>query len=98
MSDASTPDASTPDVSDASSGEEGRRDRRSAAQGRFYIVQSRPTPQEGLCLLDDGRAVLCAIDDRADARIAASGYEDLEVVRHSDLDVRERERVREALQ
>lgn len=96
MNDASKPDASTPDVSDASS--EGRRDRRSTTQDRFYIVQSRSTPQEGLCLLDDGRSVLCAVDDRADARIVASGHEDLEAVRHSDLSVREQERVREALQ
>ena len=98
MNDASKPDASTPDVSDASSEGGSRRDRRSTTQDRFYIVQSRSTPQEGLCLLDDGRSVLCAIDDRADARIVASGHEDLEVVRHSDLSVGERERVREALQ
>lgn len=64
---------------------------------RFYIVESNPTSEEDRCLLEDGRAVLCAVEDRADARIIALGHEGLEVVAHSELSPQERERVTEAL-
>lgn len=64
---------------------------------RFYIVQLGPPPTEDLCLLEDGSAVLCAIEERADARIAALSHESLEMVAHSQLSKEERKRVDEAL-
>mgnify|MGYP000633228207 CR=1 FL=1 len=65
---------------------------------QFYIVQSDPDSSADRCLLEDGRAVLCAVEDRADARIIALGHDGLEVVAHSELSPQERERVADALQ
>ncbi len=75
-----------------------RESRRPAQNERFYIVHLTPSSRDNLCVLEDGSAVLCAIEDRADARIAALSHEKLEVVPHSQLSKKERRRVNEALQ